>query len=104
MRLEEGHLKEVYYGDFRVVVLEHIRRIEAAAPEAYSTGWFLLRYLRRIARLTAEPGAEHGVQSGMRSLLRFYVDQVEETSDLGDVCNQVFEAHRRSLRVQEPRG
>ena len=99
--MDESDIKEVYYGDFRVVVVEHIRRITATEPESYTTAWFLLRYLRRIERYTVEPGYEHQVQSGLRSLLRFYVDQVEELSDLGNVCNQVFEAHRRSLRAPE---
>ena len=92
----EDTMKEVYYGDFRVVVVEHIRRIEVSDPEAYSTPWFLLKYLRRLERFTLETDAQHQVQSSVRSLLRFYLDQLQEASELGQVCNDIFEAYRRS--------
>lgn len=91
-------MKEVYFGDFHAVVLHHVRDIERAGPALQSTEWYLLRYLRRVATHSNPPASPHGVESSMRALLRFYVDVIDETTELGERCRQVFEAHRRSLR------
>ena len=44
-------MREIYFGEFRVYVIEHIKAIEAQDPEYQSIEWFLLRYLRKIEKI-----------------------------------------------------
>lgn len=91
--------KPIDYVEFRQFVIEQIRQIEAQRPEMQSVEWFLLNYLRRIARYADEPATTHGMENSMRALLRFYLDSIEASSPLGERCRLVFEAHRRSLKT-----
>jgi len=43
-------MREIYFGEFRIYVIEHIRAIEAQNPDYQSTEWFLLRYLSKIEK------------------------------------------------------
>ncbi len=86
-----------FFGDLHRLVVTQIREIEAESPDAYSTEWFLLSYLRRVADNANPPSSRHGVENSMRALLRFYVDIIEVDSALGQRCRLVFETHRRCL-------
>ena len=33
-------MKKIYFGDFRLYVIKHIKEIEQAEIEAYTTEWF----------------------------------------------------------------
>lgn len=94
-------MKKIYFGDFRLYVLEHIKEINQQDVEPYSTEWFLLRYLRRIAK-TANGNIEYIYMEGpIRSLIRFYVDNVDEHSELGERCRNVHDQYRKVLRIKQ---
>jgi hypothetical protein len=91
-------MRDIYFGELRLVVLEYIRQIDNSGPEPHSIAWFLLKYLRRIVR-TAEPPARPGqVEGAVRSLVRFYVDNIDEKSDLGRICVNIYDQYRKVLR------
>lgn len=94
-------MREIYFGEFRLRVIQHIREIEADEPEYQSTEWYLIKYLKRIVK-TADPPASRGrVDNSMRALIRFYVDMVEERSDLGERCRMINEEYRKTLRNEQ---
>jgi len=37
----------------------------------------------------------------MRSLIRFYVDNIEESSDMGERCIAIYEQYRKTLRENQ---
>lgn len=96
-------MRRVYFEDFRLLVIRHAREIEAAGVEAHSTEWFLLRYLRRIIKSAEEPVSPGRVEGGLRSLIRFYVDNLEENSELGQRCTDIYDAYRKTLRENQER-
>ena len=91
-------MRTVYFGEFRQTVITHIRAIESTRPEFQSTEWYLLRYLSRIEKSTNPPASPGRVDNSIRALIRFYVDQVDEYSELGEICRQVNTAYRQALR------
>jgi len=91
-------MKNVYFGEFRAVVIEHIRHIDTTRPEPYSVEWFLLRYLRRIVKSTEPEPDPARVESSVRGLIRFYADNIDRASDAGERCRAVHTAYRRTLR------
>ena len=92
-------MREVYFGEFRIMVVEHIREIEQVNPQSHSTEWFLLKYLKRIAQ-NANPPATRGIMENcMRGLIRFYVDNIEENSPLGERCRSMHAPFVHALRV-----
>lgn len=92
-------MREVYFGDFRVLVIEHVKELEKGNFETDSIEWFLLKYLRRIVACTeAEDNAYGKVEGAIRALMRFYVDNIDEHSELGDTCVTIYEHHRKTLR------
>ena len=94
-------MREIYYGEFRLVLIQHIREVDAGDPAYQSTEWFLLRYLQRVVK-TAEPPASPGrVENSMRALIRFYVDMIEEQSQLGERCRMINEEYRKTLRIRQ---
>ena len=91
-------MRETYFGDFRVFVIEHIKQIEKLDYDADSLEWFLLKYLRRVVKSTETGDASDRVDGSMRSLVRFYVDNIDERSELGDQCIKIYEEYRKTLR------
>lgn len=91
-------MRDIHFDSLRVKVNEQIRLISADDPGAYSTEWFLLRYLRRIVKTTTPPARPGQVEGTVRSLVRFYVDNIDEKSELGDRCIAIYEEYRRILR------
>jgi len=94
-------MKEIYFGDFRVYVVEHIKAIEAQAPEYQSIEWFLLRYLRKIAKNSSPPATPYKVEGCIRGLIRFYVDMIDEDSELGDRCKKIHAEYKKTLRFSQ---
>jgi len=95
-------MRRIYFEDFRLTVVRHTREIESSAPASHSTEWFLLKYLRRIIKAAeAEPVSPVQVEGTMRSLIRFYVDNIEESSDMGERCIAIYEQYRKTLRENQ---
>jgi hypothetical protein len=95
-------MKKIYFGDFRVYVLEHIKEIQNDEFESYTTEWFLIRYLKKITKITEEGNLEYTrVEGSMRSLVRFYVDNVEDKSELGERCKKIYNEYRNLLRKKQ---
>jgi len=91
-------MREIYFGDLRIMVNGYIRQIDDNNPETHSAEWFLLKYLKRIVK-TAEPPARPGqVEGAVRSLVRFYVDNIDEKSELGRICVNIYDQYRKILR------
>lgn len=95
-------MRKVYFGDFRNYVLKHIKEIQKAEFESYTTEWFLIRYLKKISKITEESYVEHTrVEGSIRALIRFYVDNINEKSELGDRCQKVYNEYRAVLRKKQ---
>jgi len=96
-------MRSIYFEDFRQVVVRHAREIEETLqPEPHSTEWFLLKYLRRIVKVTGGEGVSPSqVEGTVRSLIRFYVDNIDENSDTGERCTHIYEEYRRTLREHQ---
>lgn len=94
-------MREIYFGEFRLVVIQHIKEIEADDPPYQSTEWYLIKYLKRIARTVNPPASRGRVDNSMRALIRFYVDRVEEKSDLGERCKRINEEYRKAIRKDQ---
>ena len=94
-------MRQVYFGEFRVYVIEHIKAIEAQDPDYQSIEWFLLRYLRKIEKNSNPPTTPGKVEGSMRGMVRFYVDMIDEDSELGDRCKKVYAEYRKSLRFSQ---
>ena len=97
-------MKEIYFGHFRVTIVEHIRQIEDTRPLSHTSEWFLLRYLKRIVKNIDETASPGRIDGTVRSLVRFYVDNVEENSELGDRCTRIYNAYKKALREQQEKG
>ena len=93
--------KQIYFGDFRVFVIEHIKIIEQRDFETYSTEWFLLKYLKRIIKTTEDSANPGRVEGSMRSLMRFYVDNIDKKSELEDQCIKIYDQYRKTLRTHQ---
>jgi hypothetical protein len=91
-------MQEIFFGDFRMVVIQHIREIEAEEPENRSTEWFLLQYLKRIEKNSNPPAIPGRMENSMRGFIRFYVDNIKEHSRLGERCRNIYEAYIKTLR------
>jgi hypothetical protein len=94
-------MRKIYFGNFRIYVIEHIKAIEAQNPGHQSTEWFLLRYLGKIAKNSNPPTTPGRVEGSMRGLIRFYVDTIDENSELGDRCIKIYAEYRKTLRVNQ---
>lgn len=95
--------KQPYFADFRVHVLSHIKDIEKLEFESHSIEWFLLKYLRRLAKLANPPSNRGDMENAIRALIRFYVDNIDEQSDLGSRCQTIYNEYRKCLRRQQER-
>lgn len=94
-------MRTIYFGDFRVYVIEHIKAIKAQNPEYQSTEWFLLRYLSRLEKESNPPSTPGKVEGCIRGLIRFYVDMIDEDSELGDRCKKIYAKYRETLRYSQ---
>jgi hypothetical protein len=94
-------MREIYYGEFRLVLIQHIREVDAVNPAYQSTEWFLLRYLQRIVKATEPPASNSRVENSIRALVRFYVDMIDERSELGERCRMINEEYRKALRAHK---
>lgn len=88
------------FDEFRVVLVRHIQELTAARPDAQSTDWYLLKYLRRIHRKVVVSTSPREVDNTMRALIRFYLDAIDEGSELEVRCTELLKFHRRSLRSE----
>ncbi len=93
--------KQPYFADFRVHVLSHIKDIEKREYESHSIEWFLLKYLHRLAKSANPPSQRGDMENAIRALIRFYVDNLEENSDLGTRCQTIYNEYRKCLRRQQ---
>jgi len=94
-------MKKIYFGDFRLYVIGHIKEIEKVEIESYTTEWFLIRYLNKITKI-ADGNVEHGqVEGPIRSLIRFYIDNIDDESELGDRCKKIHLEYRKLLRKKQ---
>ena len=91
-------MREIYFGDFRLIVIDQINEIKAQEPESHSTEWFLLRYLQRIEKNAVPPTTPGRMENSIRALVRFYVDTIEEDSALGERCRLIYEQYKKTLR------
>lgn len=94
-------MRKIYFGDFRLYVMGHIKEIQKTDVESYTMEWFLIRYLNKITKVT-EGYNEYGqVEGSIRSLIRFYVDNLDENSELGDRCKKIHQEYRKLLRKKQ---
>jgi len=91
---------QAHFDEFRVVVVRHIRELNAARPESQTTEWYLLRYLRRVHKKTVVSTSPREVDNTIRALIRFYLDAVGEDTLLEHRIKEVLASHRRSLRLE----
>jgi len=92
---------EVFFGEFRLIVIEHRKAVESLVEETHTIPWFLLRYLKRIEKQANEPGNKTRMEGLMRGLIRFYVDNIDEQSELGERCQKIYEEYRRTLKIYQ---
>lgn len=94
-------MRKIYFGDFQLYVKEHIKEIQKDEIGAYTIEWFLIRYLKKITRVTEGTKEYIHVEGPIRSLIRFYVDNIDEQSELGDRCKKIHEEYRKLLREKQ---
>jgi len=94
-------MKNIYFGDFRIVVINHIKDIDAINPESHSIEWFLLKYMKRIVKYCEYTDRPGQIESSVRALVRFYVDNIDKKSELGYKCINIYEAYREVLRQNQ---
>ena len=95
-------MDKIYFGDFHEYVTGQINDIEHIDLESYTTEWFLIRYLKKITKLTIAGNLEHrSIEGPMRSLIRFYVDNIDENSELGERCIKIHNKYRATILKQQ---
>ncbi|MEM7026728.1 MAG: hypothetical protein AAF410_00710 [Pseudomonadota bacterium] len=94
-------MRKIYFGDFRQYVIGHIKEINEKEIEAYTTEWFLLRYLKKITKVTEGKKEYTYVEGPVRSMIRFYVDNLDEKSELGERCRKIHQEYRKLLREKQ---
>ena len=94
-------MREIYFGDFRLYVIGHIKGIEQTEIDAYTTEWFLLRYLKKITNVTESLTEYTRVEDPMRSMIRFYVDNIDDKSKPGERCREIQSEYRKLLREKQ---
>jgi hypothetical protein len=89
-----------HFDEFRVVLVRHIKELTATRPEAQTTEWYLLKYMRRIHRKVNVSTSPREIENTIRALIRFYLDAIDDGSELDERCREVLKFHHRSLRLQ----
>ena len=92
-------MAEIYFDELRLIVIRHIREIEAMEPEHQSTEWYLLKYLNRITKNITLPTTAGRMENCMRGFIRFYVDNIDEQSLLGERCRNIYDVYKKTLRT-----
>jgi hypothetical protein len=91
---------QAHFDEFRLVVVRQIKELKALGPGAQTTEWYLLRYMQRIHAKVVVSNSPRDVENTIRALIRFYLDAVDEGSELEERCKEVLKFHRRSLRLE----
>ncbi len=91
-------MRKIYFGDFRKILIQHYKEIETQDPEHQSTEWFLLRHLKRVEKSTELESSPGRVENSMRGFIRFYIDNIDEHSPLGERCLKIYAEYRKTLR------
>ena len=94
-------MRKCYFGDFRLYVISHIKEIQQTEINAYTTEWFLLRYLKKITNVMESRTEYTHVEGPMRSMIRFYVDNIDDKSELGERCRKIYSEYRKLLREKQ---
>ena len=95
-------MKKIYFGHFHEYLVEQIKDIERTEIEPHTIEWFLVRYLKKIAKVTVVGNLENTrVEGLMRALIRFYVDNIDERSDLGERCIKIHNKYRATILQQQ---
>lgn len=94
-------MRKIYFGDFQIYVKGHIKEIQKEEVEAYTLEWFLIRYLKKITKVTEGRKEYIYVEGPVRSLIRFYVDNIDENSELGERCKKIHNEYRKLLREKQ---
>ena len=94
-------MREIYFGNLRSMVIEYVREIESGKPEADSILWSLLKYLRRIIKVTEPPARLGRVDGAIQSLIKFYIDNIDERSEQGRICINIYDQYRKVLRENQ---
>lgn len=91
-------MREIYFDELRHMVNEYIHELDAESPPNSSTKWFLLKYLKRIAKAALSPTRPGQVEGAVKAMVRFYVDNIDEKTRSGDMCLNIYEKYRKTLR------
>ena len=94
-------MRKIYFGDFRQLVIEQRKAIAATEPEAYSKPWFLLRYLKKIIIASEYSSQPWRVESSVKSMVRFYLDNIDERSDNGQRCKLIYEQYKETVKKRQ---
>lgn len=94
-------MREIYFGNLRSMVIEYVREVESGKPEANSILWDLLKYLRRIIKVTEPPARPGRVDGAIQSLIKFYIDNIDERSEQGRICINIYDQYRKVLRENQ---
>ena len=89
--------------EFREIVTRHVTELEREYPERQGTTWYFLRYLQRVSRRAQAVESPVELESAVRALTRYYVDNIDEDSELAARFQDVLDAHRHALRSQHER-
>jgi hypothetical protein len=91
---------QTHFDEFRIVVVEQIGELTALRPEAQTTEWYSLKCLRRVHKKVIVSTSPREVENTIRALIRFYLDAIDEGSELELRCKNVLQSHRCSLRLE----
>jgi hypothetical protein len=93
---------QTHFDEFRLVVATQIKELVALRPDADTTEWYLLKYFRRIHKKVIVSNSAREIENPMCALIRFYVDSIDEGSELEQRCKRVLQSHNRALRLDRP--
>lgn len=89
--------RKIYFGDFHVFVKAELKTLKDEEPESYSIEWFLMRYLKRIVKESESNLEPWRVDRSIRQMVRFYLDNIEESSPNGLRCRRIHEEYRKTI-------
>ena len=94
-------MRNIYFGDSRLLIQHHIKNIENTGPNPYSIVWFLLRDLRKIAGITIESAALGRADICIKAMIRFYLDNINDKLELGDRCIIIYDEYCKIIRSKQ---
>ena len=86
--------------ELRELLQRHVRELERSYPERHTREWFFLRYVKRVHKRAHDDDTPRACLSAMRGLTRYYVDSIDEDSELGKRFEEILECHRYALRTE----